>query len=60
MFMLELATAYIGEMFGIDTYNQPGVEGGKNATYAMFGRSGYEEKKKELESAPAKKPQYIW
>ena len=60
MFMLELATAYVGEMFGIDTYNQPGVEGGKNATYAMFGRSGYEEKKKELESAPAKKPQYIW
>jgi len=60
MFMLELATAYIGEMFNIDTYNQPGVEGGKNATYAMFGRSGYEEKKKELESAPAKKDDYIW
>ena len=59
MFMLELATAYAGEMFGIDTYNQPGVEGGKNATYAMFGRSGYEEKRKELESAPAKKSEYI-
>ena len=59
MFMLELATAYCGEMLNIDTYNQPGVEEGKNATYAMFGRAGYEEKKKELESAPAKKTCYI-
>lgn len=59
MFIFELATAYCGEMLGIDTYNQPGVEEGKNATYAMFGRVGYEEKKKELESAPAKKACYI-
>lgn len=59
MFMLELATAYIGEMFGIDTYNQPGVEEGKNATYAMFGRTGYEEKRKELEDAPAKRNEFI-
>ena len=59
LFMLELATAYIGEMFNIDTYNQPGVEGGKNATYAMFGRAGYEEKRKELQSAPKKKSDYI-
>ncbi len=59
MYMLELATAYIGEMFGIDTYNQPGVEEGKNATYAMFGRKGYEEKRKELENAPTKTNDYI-
>lgn len=60
MFMLELATAYIGEMYGIDTYNQPGVEAGKNATYAMFGRTGYEEKREELENAPKKKAKYYW
>ena len=59
MFMLELATAYIGEMFSIDTFNQPGVEAGKNATYALFGRVGYEEKKKELDAAPKKKEKYI-
>ena len=58
LFMLELATGYIGEMFGIDAYNQPGVEAGKNATYAMFGRAGYEEKRKELESAPKNKEEY--
>ncbi len=59
MFMLELATAYAGEMLGIDTFNQPGVEEGKNATYAMFGRQGYEEKRKELENAPQKKSEYV-
>lgn len=59
MFMLELATAYIGEMFGIDTYNQPGVEEGKNATYAMFGRQGYEAKREELENAPKKKDEFV-
>ena len=59
MYMLELATAYVGEMLGIDTFNQPGVEEGKNATYAMFGRQGYEEKRKELENAPQKKEQYV-
>ena len=59
LFMLELATAYAGEMFGIDTFNQPGVEEGKNATYALFGRVGYEDKKKELDSAPKKKEKFI-
>ena len=29
LFFYELATAYMGELFGIDAYNQPGVEHGK-------------------------------
>ncbi len=59
MFYFEMETAFVGEMLNIDTYNQPGVEGGKNATYALLGRKGYEEKKKELGNAPAKKDDYI-
>ena len=59
MFMLEMQTAYCGEMLNIDTYNQPGVEGGKNATYAMLGRKGYDAKRKELAAAPEKKKDYI-
>ena len=46
-------------MLNIDTFNQPGVEGGKNATYALFGRKGYENTKKEMESAPKKNSKYI-
>lgn len=56
-FMLE--TAYAGALLGIDTFNQPGVEEGKNATYAMFGRAGYEAKAAEIAAAPEKTKTYI-
>ena len=59
LFFFELETAYAGEMFNINTYDQPGVEGGKNATYALLGRKGYEEKKKELNEAPKKDDKFI-
>ena len=56
-FMLE--TAYAGAMLGIDAYNQPGVEEGKNATYALLGRAGYEAKAAELNARPEKNLKYI-
>ena len=59
LYLFEMQTAFCGEMLGIDTYNQPGVEGGKNATYALFGKKGYEATKREMEEAPKKKEQYI-
>ena len=54
-----IATAFAGELMDINAFDQPGVEEGKNATYAMFGRPGYEEKRKELDSRPPKNPEYI-
>lgn len=59
LFFFEMQTAYIGEMLEIDTYNQPGVENGKNATYALLGRKGYDEKRAELKAAPAKSEKYV-
>lgn len=47
-FMYE--TAFAGAYLGIDTFNQPGVEEGKKATFAMIGRAGYEQKLRELNS----------
>jgi len=55
----EIATAFAGELMEIDAFDQPGVEEGKNATYALFGRPGYEEKKKELDARPAKSNRYV-
>lgn len=52
LYLFQLQTAYAGEMLNIDAYNQPGVEGGKNATYALFGRSGYEELAEEIRQTP--------
>ena len=59
MMFFMLQTAYTGAMLNIDTFNQPGVEEGKNATYALLGRGGYEDKKAELESKKAKSDKYI-
>jgi len=59
MFMFEIATGFAGELLNIDAFDQPGVEEGKNATYAYFGRPGYEETKKELDGRPPKQEKYI-
>ncbi len=43
LYMLEVQTAIAGELYNIDTFNQPGVEQAKNYTYALMGRVGYEQ-----------------
>ncbi len=58
LYYFEMETAFAGELLNVDAYNQPGVENGKNATYALLGRKGYEAKKKELDDAPSKKSEY--
>jgi glucose-6-phosphate isomerase len=52
MMFLELATAYAGELYGVDAFNQPGVELGKQFAYAMLGRPGAEAARKEWDSLP--------
>jgi len=49
LLLLEWETAYMGELLNINAYDQPGVEEGKNGTYALMGRKGYETKKQEIE-----------
>jgi glucose-6-phosphate isomerase len=38
----QVATGYAGAWYGIDPFDQPGVELGKQLTYAAMGRPGYE------------------
>lgn len=59
IYFFEVATSFAGELMNINAFDQPGVEEGKNATYAMFGRPGYEDKKKELDMIPKKINKYI-
>ena len=49
IYLFELQTAYAGELYRINPYDQPGVEEGKRTAYALLGRRGYREKKKEIE-----------
>ncbi|HDQ26307.1 MAG TPA: glucose-6-phosphate isomerase, partial [bacterium] len=48
IYLLEVETAFIGELYNINAFDQPGVELGKVLTYAMMGRKGYEAKLKEM------------
>lgn len=49
LYMLEVQTAIAGELYDIDTFNQPGVEQAKNYTYALMGRAGYEDSAQALQ-----------
>jgi glucose-6-phosphate isomerase len=50
----QVATAYAGLMLNIDAYDQPAVELGKQATFGLMGRKGYEDHRKAVESMFAK------
>ena len=56
IFLLEMATAYAGELYAIDAFNQPGVELGKQFTYGMLGRPGFEQARAEFEQLPTADP----
>lgn len=51
LYLMELAVAVMGEHYGVDAFDQPGVEAGKVAAYALMGRSGYEERRAEIEKS---------
>jgi glucose-6-phosphate isomerase len=48
IYLFEFQTALSGELYGIDAFDQPGVEAGKVAAYALMGRKGYEKEARRL------------
>ena len=54
--LLELATAYAGELYGVNAFDQPGVELGKRFTYGMFGRKGFEKDMEAFKALPQSDP----
>jgi len=59
LYLLEMQTAYAGELYGINAFDQPGVELGKNFTYGLMGRKGYEAKRREVEEASKPNPKWV-
>ncbi|MBN2375252.1 MAG: glucose-6-phosphate isomerase [Sedimentisphaerales bacterium] len=49
IYMFEVATSYMGELMGINTYDQPAVELGKIATFALMGHPDHQEMSKKIE-----------
>ena len=58
MMLLEIATAYAGQLYGIDAFNQPGVELGKQFAYALLGRPGADAARREWDSLPQSDPRW--
>ena len=50
IYFFEFACGLSGYLLGVDPFDQPGVEAYKNNMYALLGKPGYEERKKELEA----------
>jgi glucose-6-phosphate isomerase len=43
IYLYEVATSYMGGLLDINTYDQPAVQLGKDATYALMGKKGFAE-----------------
>ena len=48
LYLFEMATAMSGALYGVNAFDQPGVEAGKVAAYALMGREGYEAREAEI------------
>ncbi len=49
LFLWEAATAIAGPLFGVDPFDQPGVEASKKITQGLLGRPGFEAHRTALE-----------
>ncbi|EHD0818224.1 glucose-6-phosphate isomerase [Staphylococcus pseudintermedius] len=50
VYFFELAVAMSGYQLGVNPFNQPGVEAYKQNMFALLGKPGFEDKKKDLEA----------
>lgn len=58
LMMLQIATVYAGALYGVDPMDQPGVELGKQLTYGIFGRAGFEDARAEWEAREEKRGEW--
>ncbi|MBQ9086191.1 MAG: glucose-6-phosphate isomerase [Clostridia bacterium] len=50
LYFFEFACGVSGYLLGVNPFNQPGVEAYKKNMFALLGKPGYEDRKKELEA----------
>jgi glucose-6-phosphate isomerase len=59
LMFLELTTAYAGGLYGVNAFDQPGVEAGKRYAQGLLGRPGFEAARDELLRTPPPDPRLI-
>jgi glucose-6-phosphate isomerase len=57
--LLEVSVALMGEHYDVDAFDQPGVEAGKLAAYALMGRKGHERRRVEIEARASAKARMV-
>jgi len=48
LYLYEFTTSIMGELMNINPYDQPAVELGKQATFALMNRDGYDDLAKKI------------
>ena len=56
--LFALATAYAGALYGINAFDQPGVELGKQFAYAMLGKPGSDAARAQWDALPVPDPRF--
>ncbi len=57
--MFGIATVYGGHLYGVNPLDQPGVELGKQYTFAKLGRAGYDAARAEFDALPTSDPRWV-
>jgi len=59
LFLLEVQTVFASGLYDINPMDQPGVEASKHYIYGMMGRSGFEDKAREVKEWQKEKRRYV-
>jgi len=59
IYLYEVTTSFAGALFNINPYDQPAVELGKEATFALMGKEGYEDFAQEIRSKTEIDEEYL-
>ena len=59
IYLYETAVSYMGGLLEINTYDQPAVELGKQATYALMGKGGYADLAKKIDGVRKRDKKYL-
>jgi glucose-6-phosphate isomerase len=59
LYLYEVAVSYMGGFMEINTYDQPAVQLGKDATYALMGKSGYADLGKKIQAVAKRDSKFL-
>ena len=59
IYMYETAVSYMGGLMDINTYDQPAVQLGKDATYALMGKKGFDELAKKIQPVAKRDSKFL-